>query len=246
MWKAPLLIDRLLKRLGLRTPHREPIDLLKRGLGKEIGLSTAIHVGAHFGEERGDYESLGLAEVLWVEASRTDYGELVARLAVGSGAATRHTTVNAFVADTGGQTARLRRFSNEGASSSIYAATPLFRRYWPSVEDTGASENVVTATLDEVARENGFAKPDLLVVDVQGAELLVLKGGQSVLRQAKAVVVEVSRKRFYEGGVLYPELRNYLLARGFREAQRAPGHGDQLYLRRDTMPWAGFGHFRPA
>jgi FkbM family methyltransferase len=240
------MIDRLLKRLGLRRRHREPIDLLKRGLGKKIGLSTAIHVGAHFGEERADYEALGLAEVLWVEASRTDYGELVARLAVRSGAATRHSTVNAFVADTSGQTVRLRRFSNEGASSSIYAATPLFKHYWPSVEDTGISEEVVTTTLDDIAIETGFAKPDLLVVDVQGAELLVLKGGQTVLGQVKAVIVEVSRGRFYEGGVLYPELRDYLLARGFREAQRALGHGDQLYLRRDAMPLGWFGILRLA
>jgi hypothetical protein len=70
---------------------------------------------------------------------------------------------------------------------------------------------------------------------VQGAELLVLRGGQSVLGQAKAVVVEVSRRRFYEGGVLYPELRRYLKAHGFYEAQRAPRHGDQLYLRRGVL-----------
>jgi len=240
------MIDRLLKWLGLRTRHREPIELLKRGLGSKLGLSTAIHVGAHFGEERADYEALGFSEVLWIEASQVDFRELVARLSVKSGAATRHTTVNAFVADSSGQTVRLRRFSNDGASSSIYAATPLFKRYWPSVEDTGISEEVVTATLDDIAIENGFAKPDLLVVDVQGAELLVLKGGQAVLRQVKAVIVEVSRGRFYEGGVLYPELRDYLVAHGFREAQKALGHGDQLYLRRDTMPLGWFRVLRPA
>ncbi|MCX7303127.1 MAG: FkbM family methyltransferase [Hyphomicrobiales bacterium] len=221
--------------LGFRKAHREPIEVLKEGLGAEIGLATAIHVGAHFGEERADYEALGLAKVLWVEASAADYRELVARLAVKSNAATSHTAVNAFVADTGNQVLHLRRFSNEGASSSMYAATPMFKRYWPSVEDTGISEEVVTRTLDEIAMENGFAKPDLLVVDVQGAELLALKGGQSVLNHAKAVIVEVSRRRFYEGGVLYPELRDYLLRHGFREAHSAPRHGDQLYLRRNAL-----------
>ncbi len=90
----------------------------------------------------------------------------------------------------------------------------------------------MTVTLDEIAVRSGFPKPDLLVVDVQGAELLVLKGGLSVLAAAKAVIVEVSRKPYYEGGVLYPELRDFLLARGFAEAHPAPDHGDQLYLRK--------------
>ena len=175
---------------------------------------------------------MGFTEVLWIEASSQDYRELATRLALPSGAATRHVAVNAFAADTGGKALELRRFSNEGASSSMFPATPLFSRIWPSVEDTGTIEYVVTVTLDEIAVRSGFPNPDLLVVDVQGAELLVLKGGLSVLAAAKAVIVEVSRKPYYEGGVLYPELRDFLLARGFAEAHRAPDHGDQLYLRK--------------
>ena len=95
------------------------------------------------------------------------------------------------------------------------------RETWPGVEETGTIENVVTVTLDEIAVQSGFSKPDLLVVDVQGAELLVLKGGLSVLAAAKAVIVEVSRKPYYEGGVLYPELRDFLWPTASRGASRA-------------------------
>ena len=227
------MTPRLYKILGIARkprPSLEPLDRLKAGLAERLGLSSLVHVGAHFGEERADYEALGFTDVLWIEASPQDYRELAARLALPSGAATRHVAVNAFAADTGGKALELRRFSNEGASSSMFPATPLFSRIWPSVEDTGTIENVVTVTLDEIAVRSGFPNPDLLVV--QGAELLVLKGGLSVLAAAKAVIVEVSRKPYYEGGVLYPELRDFLLAHGSAEAHRAPDHGDQLYLRK--------------
>ena len=226
------MTPRLFKILGFAQKPREPLELLKAGLSKRLGLSTLIHVGAHFGEERADYEALGFTDVLWIEASTHDYRELTARLALPSGAATRHVAVNAFAADTAGQWLALRRFSNEGASSSMFPATPLLRKTWPGVDETGTIENVVTATLDEIAVQSGFAKPDLLVVDVQGAELLVLKGGVTTLAAAKAVIVEVSREPYYDGGVLYPELRDFLLLHGFVEAHDAPKHGDQLYLRK--------------
>jgi hypothetical protein len=66
---------------------------------------------------------------------------------------------------------------------------------------------------------------------VQGAELLVLRGATKLLASAKAVVVEVSRYPYYEGGALQPEIRDFLRSRGFAELRRPPNHGDQLYLR---------------
>lgn len=201
-------------------------------MGKKLGVLTVIHVGAHFGEERAIYEEMGVTDVLWIEASPQHYRELVTRLGIPSGASTRHVAVNAFTADTTGQTVSLRHFNNEGASSSMFAATPILRQTWPGVDETGTFEDVVTVKLDEIATQKGFEKPDLLVVDVQGAELLVLKGGLAVLAGAKAVIAEVSRKPYYDGGVLYPELRDFLLAQGFKEAHRAADHGDQLYLRK--------------
>jgi len=40
---------------------------------------------------------------------------------------------------------------------------------------------VVTARLDDIAAENGFSEANLLVVDVQGAERIVLRGAEVLL-----------------------------------------------------------------
>lgn len=231
------MVRKLMSQFGFLEKHREPLALLKDGLAAQLGIKTAIHVGAHYSEEREAYESLGFSDVLWVEASADTYRQLVDRLAKSTGARTRHVAINAFASDVAGLGVTLRHFSNEGASSSIFAATPLFRETWGHVEETGATEEVGTDTLDHIAQSNGFQNADLIAADVQGAELMVLKGATSLLANAKAVIVEVSKAQFYEGGVLQPELKAFLGRHGFIELRRAPRHGDQLFLRTTTFGW---------
>jgi FkbM family methyltransferase len=224
-------LEIILARLGLLRKPRSAFKILKKGVSAELGLSRAVHVGAHFGEEREVYEALGFSEVLWIEASRQTYQTLVEHLGKPTSAKTRHIAVNALVSDQAGQQIELRHFSNEGASNSIFPAAPLLRETWPTLHETGTTETVTSDTLDRIALAHGFATADLLVADVQGAELLVLKGALKLLASAKAVAVEVSTHPYYEGGVLQPELRGFLRGHGFIETRRAPKHGDQLFVR---------------
>ena len=48
------------------------------------------------------------------------------------------------------------------------------------------------------------------ILDVQGAELLVLKGAKKSLINCNSIQVEVSRVEFYEGGVLWNDLLIFL------------------------------------
>lgn len=200
---------------------------------KGVLLAKGIHVGAHNGQERDLYESMGFGSMLWVEASPEQFAKLEARLGEAAGRKMQSVAVNAFASETDGESVHLRRFNNSGASSSVFAATQLLRETWPGLDETGTSEEVQTATLDRIASETGFADADFLNVDVQGAELLVLKGATSVLSRVKAVIAEVSTQPFYEGGVLWPELRDYLRTHGFEPTTENPNpHGDVLFLRK--------------
>jgi FkbM family methyltransferase len=75
------------------------------------------------------------------------------------------------------------------------------------------SYEVETCLLDEFFKTTSL---DLLWVDVQGAELNVLRGGGETLKQARAVFLEITLVRGpYEGGALFRDLDQCLLEHGF-------------------------------
>jgi 2-O-methyltransferase len=75
--------------------------------------------------------------------------------------------------------------------------------------------------LDDWADQEGVGKLDFLWLDLQGYELEALKGAERLLRSVSAIHTEVSHIELYQGGVLYPELRDWLQQRGFRPVVNA-------------------------
>jgi FkbM family methyltransferase len=73
-----------------------------------------------------------------------------------------------------------------------------------------------TQTLAASIAGTAFAKPDLVKVDVQGAELAVLEGGRDVLAAAEVVMLEIALVEEYAGGPLFAEVIAYMAAQGFR------------------------------
>ena len=206
-------------------------DLVARNDGGPP-LRTLIHVGAHLAQERERYEALGYTDILWIEGSPKVYPRLVEALNTHrSPTGCRHRAVCALLADRDGEELSLRECSNDGMSSSVFRLTDEAVRHWPGVTETGTSERVPTRTLDSVAEEYGMMDTvDTLVVDVQGAELLVLKGGANVLKRVRGVISEISLRRFYDGGVLFPELYAFLSERGFMPTAKPMWHGDLLFV----------------
>ena len=77
------------------------------------------------------------------------------------------------------------------------------------------TEEIVLTTLDDWARDSGIAALDALKVDVQGAELDVLRGGEGVLAGARIVEAEVEFQELYGGQPLFCEVSAHLRAAGF-------------------------------
>lgn len=71
-------------------------------------------------------------------------------------------------------------------------------------------------TLDALVRRLGLADPDLIKLDLQGAELMALDGATRCLQSAQAVLLEVSFVPFMNGIPLVGEVIPYMTARGFR------------------------------
>ena len=75
---------------------------------------------------------------------------------------------------------------------------------------------------------------DHWIIDLQGAELLALIGGENSLKFCNSIYIEVSRKNFYENGVIWDELKNWLNKRNFFSTREpTKDEEDILFLRKN-------------
>jgi FkbM family methyltransferase len=85
-------------------------------------------------------------------------------------------------------------------------------------------------TLDDYIEKKVLPFPEMLKMDVQGAELLILEGGSEALRGAKVLQLEVWFWRGYGPGTpLFHELIDYLSARGFVLIEIGERFYDQIH-----------------
>ena len=101
---------------------------------------------------------------------------------------------------------------SSGSSSLLEPATHL--EFHPDVTFEREIE-VRTATLDSWAEENGVDHVDMLWLDVQGYEGGLMKASPRIMDTVKVIYTEVNLIGLYKGAVLYPQLRSWLLSRGF-------------------------------
>ena len=106
----------------------------------------------------------------------------------------------------------------------------------------GVQREVVVDTLDNLVRREIYSQFDLIKLDVQGYELEVLKGARNTIREAQAVIAELSFFSFQKGMPLFHEVVGELSQSDFviydvlsltlRPLDGAAGQADLLFLRR--------------
>jgi len=92
-----------------------------------------------------------------------------------------------------------------------------------------------TMTLDTVVKTMGFPLPDLIKMDVQGAEFDVLRGAQETLKSCKDLILELQHVEYNTGAPMREEVITYLDSIGFRLVTgmfaQGPGDGDYHFTR---------------
>lgn len=83
-------------------------------------------------------------------------------------------------------------------------------------QDQARQRQVPVETVDRLLADGRVPMPDLVKLDVQGFELEVLAGGQSLFGAAAAFVVEVSLFEFMPHCPLAPAVIDYFSRRGYR------------------------------
>lgn len=228
--KPPKFIRAALRRWA---PRRRQYRFLRCARG-------VIHVGANAGQERKLYERHRLP-VLWVEP----IPEVYARLEENIRPYARQRALQALITDRDGTRHRLHIASNEGQSSSIFDLG-LHRDIWPDIGYVG-SVDLEGVTLPTALRKAGVdvSDYDTLVLDTQGSELLVLKGATDILPKFRFILVEAADFQAYAGACVLSEIKDFLRARGFREAKRyvsalhpeGGSYWDVLFRRKARFSW---------
>lgn len=75
--------------------------------------------------------------------------------------------------------------------------------------------NVNCHRLDHVMKQNGVKNVDIIWMDLQGAELLALKGLGDYLKNVKYIYTEVTYTEIYSGQVMFDELHSFLKDNNF-------------------------------
>ena len=70
-------------------------------------------------------------------------------------------------------------------------------------------------SLDTIAEKNSWPKPDLIKLDVQGAELDILKGATNILETCSDLILECQHKSYNLGAPLVDIVIEYLSSMGF-------------------------------
>jgi FkbM family methyltransferase len=208
---------------------------------RDVGpLGTVVHVGAHVGEEVEAYRAHDAERIVLVEANPASCDNLRARFDGASDIDVLH----AAAADHDGE-ARLLLHTNARGGTESASLLPMreLARIVPSL-NTPAAVEVPAHRLDSILASAAVDPVDvgLLVLDVQGAELQVLRGASRALRGIRAVLTEVALIDLYEGAALEREVVDELRRAGFdpidalyyelyEGERRFPAWGDVLFAR---------------
>jgi FkbM family methyltransferase len=141
------------------------------------------------------YEAFPDAYLLLVEPLAEEFGA-----SIGSVLARRPGTHAAVALGAADEEREVRVEPRFAERSSFYGRHAL-----EVTGDAIATRRVPVRTLDRVVAETGARGPFGVKIDVEGAELEVIRGGAATLREAEFVIAEVSVLDRFEGGHTFAE-----------------------------------------
>jgi FkbM family methyltransferase len=196
-----------------------------------LKIDGVLHLGAHTGEEARAYHRNRCGEVWWVEADPAIIPTLEAHVARWP----NHHVINECVAEVSGAHRIFHRANNYQSSSLLPLGTHLIQS--PEVRYVDEF-TVTTRTVDYLADKHGI-RANFLNSDLQGAELLALRGAESFLKNVDYIYTEINWTPLYQGCVLLPELDVWLGQRGFvrydTKMAGNSGWGDCLFARPEAL-----------
>ncbi len=229
----PLLYK--IKRFYRKEKLPDPLAYLYKWFG--VIPEGVLQIGANNGQEVKKFTTEGIRYGVFVEPLPQAFQQLTVAVSKNLD----FVAINALCASKAGQEKIFFVSEQAGGSSSMLKPTGHL-----DIHPEVAFNNELilrTSTVDEIiknlhieGRGEIASKLDLLYIDVQGAELDVLKGAQEFLNMAKFVFAEVSHGGLYEGDTSIKPILEFLEDYNFKLAFayiNKHGWGDALFIKKD-------------
>ncbi len=195
-------------------------------LENNIHIFGSFHVGAHDCEEIDFYNKLGLKleDIVWIDAVDSKVNEATKRGIPN--------VYNAVITDKDDEEITFNVSNNVQSSSVLEFGT--HSQEHPSVVYVDKI-NLKSITIDTFFERNNIdaSKYNFWNLDIQGAELIALKGATQSIKYAKAIYLEVNEKELYKNCGLISEIDTFLLQYNFKRVLTNITHhgwGDALYI----------------
>ena len=203
-------------------------ELLTALSSDNIKVNGCFHVGAHTCEELPFYHDIGLKseDIIWIDAIPSKVQEAIVRGIPN--------VYSAVVTDKDDEDVVFNVSNNFASSSVLQFGTHLQEHPHIVYVDT---LNLKSVTIDTFFERNNLdaSKYNFWNFDIQGAELMALKGATKSIQYAKALYLEVNEKVLYKDCGLITEIDNFLAQYNFERVLTHMTHhgwGDALYVLR--------------
>jgi FkbM family methyltransferase len=195
----------------------------------KIKADGCIHCGAHFAQEHKDYVAAGIKRFVYIEPCAATFNVLKNKF----GAHHHIKLFNVACGEVECEQVMYTGSQNEGQSNSLLKMDKHLQIH-PGIT-LPTTELVTVKRLDSLGlAHKGY---QLLVMDCQGFEGRVLKGGIETLKQMNYVYTEINRDDVYENCTKVDELDKLLADFDRVETGQWVGNAwtDALYIRRALL-----------
>jgi FkbM family methyltransferase len=195
----------------------------------DIHTGGVLHLGANKGQEAEHYAAVGVKKVIWVEALPLIFEDLKKHLI----RYPHQVALHACVSDVDEKDVMFNIANNEGQSSSFLQFGTHTKEH-PTVKYIGQIK-MKTKRVDTLLCEAGITLDGdnwFLNADLQGAELLAMKGMGDLFQHFRYAYIEVNTRELYKGCPFVAEIDGFLGKMGFAAMESrmtGSGWGDRFY-----------------
>ena len=202
-------------------------DIIKMLASNNINITGAFHIGAHDCEELDFYNKtlkITNENVVWIEAIPSKVSSAIKKGIPN--------VYNAVITDKDDEPVTFNVSNNVQSSSVLEFGTHAKEHPHVVYVDKLYLKSI---TIDTFMERNNIdaSKYNFWNMDIQGAELMALKGAPKSIQYAKAIYLEVNQTEVYKGCGLISDIDTFLLQYNFKRVLTniTPyGWGDALYI----------------